>query len=70
MADRRQVRLIIDLFNRRGYPVQRVDMRHRGLGAEDPAMGMQVDDWLDGLDQRTTSRMIDMLITGECGSTP
>ena len=65
MADGRQVRLAVDLLDKRGYPVELVSDAHRGLGATDDSMGYSVAEWVEGLDQRTVAALIDRLFTGE-----
>lgn len=69
MADGRQVRLAVDLLDKRGYPTELVSGAHRGLGATDDSMGCSVAEWVEGLDQRTVAALIDRLFTGGA-STP
>ena len=64
MADGMQRRLVVDLLERRGYPVEDVSDAHRACGATDNDMGNSVGEWVEGLDQRTVSSLIDKLITG------
>ena len=64
MADGRQRRLVVELLGRKGYPVADVSDAHRAFGATDDDIGVSVDEWVEGLDQRTVSRLIDMLVTG------
>lgn len=64
MADGRQVRLTVDLLDKRGYPTELVSDAHRGLGATDDSMGFSVAEWVEGLDQRTVAALIDRLFTG------
>ena len=65
MASGRQVRLTVDLLDKRGYPTELVSDAHRGLGAGDDSMGCSVAEWVEGLDQRTVASLIDRLFTGE-----
>ena len=64
MADGRQRRLVVELLERRGYPVEVVVGVHRTFGATDDDIGNSVEEWVEDLDQRTVSRLLDRLITG------
>lgn len=64
MADGRQRRLVVELLDRRGYPVGDVTGVHRAFGATDEDIGISVDEWVESLDQRSVSRLLDRLITG------
>ena len=64
MADGRQRRLVVDLLDRQGCPVETVSEAHRAFGATDDDIGISVDEWEEGLYQRTVSLLIDRLVTG------
>lgn len=64
MADGRQRRLAVELLERRGYPVEVVVNAHRTFGATDDDIGISVEEWVEDLDQRSVSRLLDRLITG------
>lgn len=68
MADGRQRRLAVELMGRRGFPYGIVSDAHRACGAGDDDIGISVDEWVEGLDQRTVSSLIDRLFTGECAA--
>ena len=69
MADGRQRRLVVELMGRRGFPsAGTVSDAHRACGAADDDIGAGVGEWVDGLDQRTVSSLIDRLYTGECAA--
>lgn len=65
MADGRQRRLAVELLDRRGYPVRVVADAHRAFGATDGDIGTSVETWVEGLDQRSVSSLLDKLITGD-----
>lgn len=65
MADGRQRRLVVELLDRRGYPVEDVTGVHRVFGATDEDIGISVDEWVESLDQRSVRRLLDRLITGD-----
>lgn len=69
MADGRQRRLVVELMGRRGFPsAGMVSDAHRACGAGDDDIGASLGKWVDDLDQRTVSSLIDRLYTGECAA--
>ena len=69
MADGRQRRLAVELMYKRGFPDGGfVSDVHRICGATDDDIGISVEEWVEGLDQRAISSLIDRLFTGECSA--
>ena len=63
-ASGNQVRLALDLFERRGYPTEEVSGVHRTFGATEKDVGLSVGAWVEGLDQRSIGALIDRLFFG------